>query len=283
MARQRTPRSYPVRVTQGIVYGQGQVNAPAPGAFDLLLDLYEPVMSSKRRRPAVVLIHGGAFITGTRAQPELIRLAQGLAAQGAVVISIDYRVVGQNPVPSPRVAPLSPAVPPNAVFTAMVAAIDDTLTALDWLRGNARRLRVDLRRLGIGGGSAGAITANHVAYVLDDFGVEAPRFRFVADLWGGILVPAGTQDAAALLERGEAQLFAVHGTADVTVRIVFDDWLVARAREVGVPVEYHRVEGGQHGFPGTGFFTAEVAPGETAFDRLLDFAAKALRRGQRAR
>lgn len=62
--------------------------------------------------------------------------------------------------------------------------------------------------------------------------------------------------------------------------MVLNDWLVARAREVGVPVKYHRIDGGQHGFPGTGFFTGEVAPGETAFDRLLDFAARALRGGR---
>lgn len=184
-ARKRPPRTFPVHVTQGVVYGQGRVNAPAPGAFDLLLDLYEPVMRSKRRRPAFVLIHGGGFFGGTRTRADLARIAQGLAAQGTVVISIDYRLVGQEPVPSARVAPVSAAVPPNPIYTTMVAAIDDTLTALDWLRGNAGRLRVDMRRLGIGGGSAGAITANHVAYVRDDFGVDAPRLRFVADLWGG--------------------------------------------------------------------------------------------------
>ena len=91
-------------------------------------------------------------------------------------------------------------------------------------------------RLGIVGGSAGAITADHVAYALDDLGVGAPDFRFVGNLWGGIYLPAPTQAAAAQLDPGEAPLFAVHGSADRLVPVALDDWLVARARSVGVPV-----------------------------------------------
>jgi hypothetical protein len=53
--------------------------------------------------------------------------------------------------------------------------------------------------------------------------------------------------------------------------------LVARAQAVGVPVEYHRVEGAGHEFAATGSFTREVAPGETAFERMLDLAERALR------
>ena len=267
-----------VRVTEGIVFGQGRVNAPAAGRIDLRLDLYEPLTRSNGRRPAVLLIHGGGFVGGSRAQPDLVRVARGLAERGSVVLSIDYRLLGQDPVPSPRVAPVEAAAPDVAIFTAMVAAVDDSLTALDWLDGHEKELRVHPNRLGIVGGSAGAITANHVAYALDDLGVGAPDFRFVGDLWGGIYLPAPTPAAAAQLNSGEAPLFAVHGSADRLVPVALDDWLVARARSVGVPAEYHRVEGGAHGFAGTGFFTREVAPGQTAFDRLLDFAASALRR-----
>ena len=81
--------------------------------------------------------------------------------------------------------------------------------------------------------------------------------------------------SASKLGRGEAALFAVHGFADSTVPVVLSDWLVARATAVGVPVEYHRVEGAGHGSRKTEFFTREVAPGQTAFDRMLDFAEAA--------
>lgn len=111
--------------------------------------------------------------------------------------------------------------------------------------------------------------------VLDDLKIPAPRFRFVGDLWGGIFFDVGAN--AAQLERGEAALFAVHGSGDGVVPVFLDDRLVARARAVGVPVEYHRIAGAGHGAAATGFFTREVRPGQTAFERMLDFAQKRLR------
>jgi acetyl esterase/lipase len=222
----------------------------------------------------VVLIHGGGFAGGSRVSPDLDRIARGLARRGMVVANIDYRVIPQDPVTSERVAPAAEAFPDVPIFNAMVAAIDDTLTAVDWLRARAAKLRIDKRRLGLVGSSAGAITADHVAYVLDDLGIRGPRVSFAGSLWGGIFFDVDSN--AAQLERGEAPLFAVHGDADSVVPVFLDDRLVARARKVGVPAEYHRVPGGGHGFEATGFFTREVRPGQTAFDRMLRFAERAL-------
>ena len=173
-----------VRVTEGIVYGEGRVNQPERGRVRLLLDLYRPATRSSRPRPAVVLIHGGGFSGGSRSQPDLVRIARGLARSGVVVASMDYRLTPQDPVASRRVARVAAAAPDRPVFDGMVAAVDDTLTALDWLRDRDRaaRLGVDRARIGLVGGSAGAITAGHVAYALDDIGVAAPRIRFVGDL-----------------------------------------------------------------------------------------------------
>jgi acetyl esterase/lipase len=269
-----------VRVTDGIVYGEGRVNQPDRGRVRLLLDLYRPATRSTRPRPAVVLIHGGGFRGGSRSQPDLVRIARGLARDGVVVASIDYRLTPQDPEPSRRVARVAAAAPDIRVFDGMVAAVDDTLTALDWLRerDRAARLGVDRRRIGLIGGSAGAITAGHVAYALDDIGVVAPRIRFVGDLWGGLLITApGARSGAAQLERGEAALFAVHGSGDRTVPVDLGDALVARARSVGVRTEYHRIAGAGHGFAGTNFFARNVAGDETAYERLLRFARAALR------
>jgi acetyl esterase/lipase len=269
-----------VRVQRGVVYGEGRVAEPAARDAPLLLDLYQPAGPRPRtaRRPAALVVHGGGFTSGNRRQPALARIAAGLARRGFVVAIIDYRLSGRSPVPSRRVRPLLARAPDAGIFRAMVAAVDDTLTAAAWLRRNAPRLRVDPRRLGLIGGSAGAITAVHVAYALDDAGVRRrPRVRFVGDLWGGALIPGDRRRAAAQLERGEAQLFAVHGDADPTVPVAFSDALVARARAVGVRSEYHRIPGGGHGFEPVGFFTRRVAGGRTPYSRLLSFARRAVR------
>jgi len=258
-----------------VVYGTGKTET---GSKQLLLDLYTPDARSKAKRPVVVLIHGGGFTGGTRTQDALVRIAGGYVAQGAVVASIDYRVQKDKPVNSKRVKPLTDAVPKVPVYTAMVAAVQDTLTAVDYLKANAKKLNIDTDRLGLVGGSAGAITADHVAYVLDDIGIEKPKVRFVGDLWGGIFIPPAPslERAAKQLDKGEAPLFAVHGDADPTVPVKLDDDLTARAKAVGVKVEYHRVPGGKHGFGGTQFFTRKVTGGKTAYQRLLSFSRASL-------
>jgi acetyl esterase/lipase len=267
-----------VQVRKGVVYGEGRIGAPVPGSTQLLLDLYRPAKSSRAARPVVILIHGGGFRGGSRTDPGIVEVARGLAGRGVVVASIDYRLLGQAPVPSRRVAALAADMPKVPLFTAMTTAIDDTLTAVRYLRAHAKELRIDVGRLGLIGSSAGAITAAHVGYALDDHGVKGPKIRFVASLWGGMFVPAprGT-NAAAQLERGEPALFAVHGDQDRTLPVSLDDQLVARARRQRVPSEYHRIAGGGHGYVDSGFFTREVVGEQTPFDRLLRFAVAALR------
>jgi acetyl esterase/lipase len=270
-----------VETISGVVYGSAQVNAPEADASQLLLDLYRPASRSRARRPIVVIIHGGGFTHLSRADPGVVRVAGSLAALGVVVASIDYRVAGQEPVPSERVAPLVAALPAGPLSSAVAVAVDDALTAIDYLRAHAKELRIDMHRLGLVGSSAGAITADHVAYVLDDYHIERPKIRFVASLWGGILVPSpegpGT-DPADQLEHGEAPLFAVHGDADTTVPVALSDALVARARAQKVRNEYYRIRGGVHGYDGSEFFTRAVVGNQTPFDRLLRFAKSALRR-----
>jgi acetyl esterase/lipase len=270
-----------VKVRKNVVYGEGRVAKPEAGDLRLRLDIYQPARRARAPRPVVVLIHGGGFVGGRKTDGGIVRTARGLAARGVVVASIDYRLMGQEPVASRRVRRLADAAPKVPIFNAMVVAVDDTLTATDYLRANARKLHIDIDRMGIAGSSAGGITADHVAYVLDDYGIKRPRFRFVGSLWAGIFLPPppgrGSDRGAVMLERGEAPLFAHHGDADPTVPVELNDELVARAKDVRVRNEYHRIPGAGHGYGGAKFFTEEVAGDQTSFDRFLLFAQRALR------
>ena len=270
-----------VRVERGIEYGTAEVSAPAPGRVPLLLDLYRPPRGTPRPWPVVVVIHGGGFTMQSRTDDGIVRIARGLAARGIAAASIDYRLLDQQPVAAPRVATVVAAEPlAGPLFTTMATAVDDTLSAFGYLRRHARQLHLDIDRMGIVGSSAGAITANTVAYALDDLGVRGPALRFVGSLWGGIYAaePPDTADPAVQLGAGEPALFAVHGDADTLEPVAQSDALVARATAVGVPVEYHRIPGGEHGYALSRFFT-EPVHGGTPFERLLAFAAQQLSRG----
>lgn len=97
----------------------------------LLLDAFVPPADGPH--PAVVLVHGGGWRSGSRTGWS--RTGQALAAEGIAAFSIDYRLSGQ------------------AVFP---AARDDVLDAIRWIRANADRFDVDPGRIGLLGGSAGA-------------------------------------------------------------------------------------------------------------------------------
>ncbi|WP_170113231.1 alpha/beta hydrolase [Ahniella affigens] len=280
---------YQVVVESAIAYGQGEVRTPTPGGKNLLLDLYRPVGANTtgERSPAVVIIHGGGFTGGTRTQAELATIARALAARGFVAVSIDYRLVPDSPVPSARVASLvGPATmglsgADLAQRTAAVAAIDDALTSVDWLQANADRYNIEPTQIGLLGGSAGAITAVHLAYVLDDYNIAAMPFSFVVDLWGASLIPANDPIAAANnLEAREPPLFVIHGTNDPTVPFAASELLVDRAQSQQVPHEFYPIAGAGHGFGGVTIFNLEASPGVTLFERLIEWTVQTVR-GQR--
>ena len=117
----------PVTTTLGVVYGEVD-------GEKLLLDVHHPTDPADPR-PAVVLLHSGAMMFGSRA--ELSEHAMAMAAAGYVAFNIDYRLVdatGRNPWPS---------------------QLDDAQRAVRWVRANAATYGVDPERICAYGHSAG--------------------------------------------------------------------------------------------------------------------------------
>jgi acetyl esterase/lipase len=99
----------------------------------LLLDVYEPRAPWLKPRPAIVQVHGGGWIVGTRSE-QGIPLLNHLATHGWVGFNIDYR--------------LSPA----ATFPDQVV---DVKRAIAWVREHAEEYGADPDFVCITGGSAG--------------------------------------------------------------------------------------------------------------------------------
>lgn len=301
---------YEVVVTGGIQYGEATLNRNGSiSTTALYLDLYQPALAPTAPRPTIVMIHGGAFLRGSRQDPNLIKAAHAYAAHGYAVVSIGYRLgagpdfvttnkVGPIPVPSPRVEAYAKMVQGvdsirfldflnNAAMIdvlsplarlGQVAALDDTLMALDWLKSVAAEYALDLSRLILFGGSAGFINSLHVAYALDDLGIQAPPIAAVLGFWGSFNLDDEDVDGDGplFLEAGEAPLFVVHGTGDVEVPISYGEALVARAQAVGVPVEFIPVAGGKHGFNSIDIFEFLTDNGQSIFDRTIAFLDRML-------
>lgn len=118
-----------VEVIESVPYCSGMVNGQQQ---PLLLDVARPKSQSKDL-PAVLLVHGGGWIGGSRTDYRFMQTA--LAQQQIVAVSIDYR--------------LSPA----SVFPAQ---IEDAKCAVRWLREFGKQYRIDTHRVVAMGASAGA-------------------------------------------------------------------------------------------------------------------------------
>lgn len=113
-------------------------------AVALLLDLYLPPTPGTAR-PLVILVHGGGFVNGSRA--DFASTAREYARRGYVAASIDYRL-------DPRAAN-----DPNIQLQAAVNGIDDGIESVRWLRANAATYSIDVGRIaGLGSSAGGVIT-----------------------------------------------------------------------------------------------------------------------------
>ncbi len=216
-----TPR-FRVEVERGVEFAQAVIGG---GTKDLRLDVYRPADDSTFDRPVLVGIHGGGFVTGSRSDLVVSAVCRSLASRGQVCVSIDYRLVPDDP---PGTGP--------PIVRAIDAAVEDAVAAVAWVRANAGELGVDPDRLSVGGSSAGAITALLVGFTTD--GVPVRR---VVDLWGGMYEEVGQVTA------GGPPVMIVHGTADETVRFDLAVELMDALSTAGVPFEAYAFPGAGHG------------------------------------
>ncbi|MEZ6114599.1 MAG: alpha/beta hydrolase [Pirellulaceae bacterium] len=107
------------------------------GEQALLADVYLPAGDGPF--PGVLMIHGGAWMSGSKWH--MTRHARETAEAGYTVVAIDYRLAPKHPFP---------------------AQIEDCRAALRWMTDNAERYKIDTRRLAAYGYSAGG----HLACLL---------------------------------------------------------------------------------------------------------------------
>lgn len=114
----------------------------------LKMNIYTP-NNGQTGRPAVVLIHGGSWLYGTRYQ--LHWYGRNLARRGYVAAAIDYRMMPRNAFP---------------------ACLQDCKLAVQWLKANADKYGIDPERIGALGNSAGGHLTALLAATTPEDGFE---------------------------------------------------------------------------------------------------------------
>lgn len=187
-------------VTKDLTYGSA-VNDQGK-TQTLKLDLYRPAGDTATGRPAVVVVHGGAFIVGNKSNGAV--WAEDLAKRGYVAVSIDYRLATKD---------INSDV--AAYIGAMYDAKHDAQAAVRWLRKNAATYGIDPDRIGMTGGSAGAATSLLVAFDGADVGTSGnPGYSSAVN---AVVANSGTMGTN-LQSADDAPSLMLNGTADTTVK-----------------------------------------------------------------
>ena len=285
---------YPnVTTTSDITFGQN--NSWSGAATTLKLDFYSPTGDTAQARPLIIWVHGGSFIGGSKTDIDVATFSQRFAKKGYACASIDYRV-GFFPFDSA-----------NAV-KAVVRAVQDLKSAIRYFykdAATANMYKIDTNHIFIGGSSAGAITALHVAYLNDACEISAYLNGAAIQGLGGlegtsgnpgystkvhaVISGCGALARYSWLEAGDIPLCSVHGTNDGTVLynrgvvnpgvpLMYLDgsrMLHERACAVGVENQFYTFPNAPH-VPYAGTSAAAIAYMDTTVNFVRDFLVKQL-------
>jgi acetyl esterase/lipase len=234
-----------VSVQQDVLYGSLE-------GHPLLLDIYEPAENTSAPLPAVVLIHGGGWISFNKST--MRTMGMFLARSGFVAFSVDYRLF-------------------HGTENQWPAQLDDVQRAVRWIRANAAKYHVDADHIGAFGHSAGAQLAallgmedtrdnsdpalakysSKVQAVVDvsgpsDFTTnrDPDGDAFLTSFLGGDYAGHAKlwQDASPAfhIAKTDSPFLIVHGTQDDSVPIAQAEELADKLKQVGVPVKFVKVE-----------------------------------------
>lgn len=228
---------------------------------ELLADVYQPA-GAATSYPVVLVVHGGAWISGDKSMPGTY--ARMFAENGIAAVSINYRLAPRHKFP---------------------AQVDDVRVALAWIHDQAEENRWDLDRLGLFGYSAGAHLCSLIAMLADEpLERVASTTQLPADdpCWGKLPAPVavvaggtpadfrdlpidnsllayffgGTRrevpeayeagSPIVFASRGDPPTLFYHGTRDLLVPIQNALSLHQRHRELEIDSQFVRVEGLGH-------------------------------------
>lgn len=260
---------------------EGPITYATVDGQPLQLDLARPA-EGEGPFPALVFIHGGGWRGGHRIG--YAKAIEAAAQRGYVAVTVSYR--------------LTKADASGKLVHQFPEQVHDVKCAVRWLRANAEKYKVDPKRIGATGGSAGG----HLSLMLgltdasaklegdEGYGEQSSRVQAVVNIFGPTDMPhlhKTSQGAAPILEgflggkpddkpeaykasspieyvsKDDPPVLTIHGTADTLVPPDQAERLDQAMRNAGVPHTLMLLQGQGHGFQGE--MAAKAANASFAF------------------
>jgi acetyl esterase/lipase len=196
----------------------------------LLLDVYAPEGDTEGNRPVILWMHGGGFRPGNdKKQGYIVKISNDFAKRGYVCVSINYRLR---------------TTPKEDQKGTMADALSDAMAGLNWIRSNHEKLKIDPKKIIVGGGSAGGMLAVNFCCKDQTAGEKWDKSGIIGlvNLWGS----PDPGYMFSTIDKTDPPTIIVHGTAD---KLVSYDNSVRLAKELEsnhVKYELVTLEGGEH-------------------------------------
>lgn len=214
-------------IQYGITLNDRNINQP------LLMDIYAQDYSGKKK-PVVILVHGGGFKQGDKKQELYIRMATDFAKAGFIAFSINYRLCSQEKVS----------------FSALDNAIQDLLTAIRWIKIHNDEYAIDTTKIIVAGDSAGGAIAINAAYSQEGKNM----ITGCINMWGGLpfnrLYPDANQYGQPVnyypVTGKNPPTYIIHGDHDKVIPVSTSRQLAEELKLSGVEHEIYILEGADH-------------------------------------
>jgi para-nitrobenzyl esterase len=262
---------YNIIKVKDIPYAKGlrhdTINSENASTMRLMLDAYVPD-NDEEKRPAILLFHGGAFISGSKENSSIVNMARYFAARGWVVFSINYRLKDdKGTVPDKWIEYAQDNLEYSqiATFLAIYPAVRDAKAALRWVSKNAYQFNIDTRFITVGGGSAGAIIANAIGVTnrkdyTDEINEttdptlettnreQMVHAHTVLDFWGSKTAIEALENIYGYnrYNKRDAPVLIAHGTDDPVIPFTEAEDLRSAYRKAGIDIKFCALDGFGH-------------------------------------
>jgi acetyl esterase/lipase len=220
---------------------------------ETVLDIVQARAPALKNRPGVIVIHGGGWVEGDKANM-LERFCLPFVEHGFVVANVEYRLAQSATAP---------------------AAVNDVLEAAKWFRDRAADYKVDPNQIIVTGNSAGGHLAMMVGMAPESAGLgPSIKIAAIVNFYGISDVPDQLQgphqqtyavtwvpeqpdrmelakklSPITYVRKGLPPVLSIHGDADPVVPYEQSVRLTKELKAAGDQAELITVPGGEHGFP----------------------------------
>ena len=195
------------------------------------MDIYTPDGDTETNRPLILYMHGGSFYGGTKSMTDCIDFCTSMAKRGYVTASLNYRLANM----------ISFIASNETQYETVLKAVSDVKSAIRYFRkdfANGDTYGIDPNTIFVGGYSAGAVIAIHLAYIdatsdlptspinvqsivnnlSPNYGLEgdAGNYGFSSSVNGVISFAGGINDVN-WIDANDEPLVSIQGTSDLTV------------------------------------------------------------------